>query len=152
MAVCQSVRMLVRSALSMSSVAGSSASWRTPLVEEVGDDTQHVKDRLASDLGRVCGDDRGDLQLAETLRRHARVGDIRPSEPLERGVEAARLGAAARRPVEPATPFDVDVFRGVREQREPIECPDHVELLFDRLAAQRITKGLDGTVAFPSAG
>lgn len=33
----------------------------------------------------------------------------------------------------------------------PIECPDYVELLFDRLTAQRITKGLDGTVALPSA-
>ena len=51
----------------------------------------------------------------------------------------------------PATPFDVDVFCGVGEQREPIECSDHVELLFDWLTAERITKGFDGTVAFPSA-
>ena len=50
----------------------------------------------------------------------------------------------------PPTPLEVDIFGGVGQQREPVECAQHEHLLLERMLCQGGTDLVDGAVAGPT--
>ena len=116
------------------------------LVEQAGNFLEHFEDRLATDLCGVGGDDGRHPDLGtrreQLLRRHA--GD---EEAVDGRTQTARARCARPSPLVSTTTFDVHVLGGVRQQREPVERPQHQELLGERAAAQCVTNRCDRTRA-----
>ena len=109
------------------------------LVEELGDLVEHLEDGLAPDLGRMGRDDRAHLESADHLGEEGLV-DAVLAEPLDRGGKTARSSGVAHRPMVPSPTLDVDVLRGVGEQRQPVERAQDGQLLVDGPLAEGLAE------------
>ena len=129
-------------AWSMSDSSGSPSTQSGAIVEQVGDLVHHVQDRLTADLRRVSGDHGADAEILHD-RPDQRGGHLGGGEAVEAGGEAAGTGRAAGDPVVASTPFEMYVLGGVGQQRQPVERPDHVQLLVDRATVEQFAQLLD---------
>ena len=99
---------------------------------DLATDLQHGRPR---DLGGARGEHRCDGDGFEPLD-HVGPGHPLVGQRLERGADAASLMERTSTAVVAAPPAVVDVLGDVGEEREPRECPDHVECVFDAEVAQ----------------
>ncbi len=118
-------------------------------VEKVRQLVENFEDRLAPYLGRVRGDHRAHLQ-----RLHGGdqlVGaDAGVADPIQYGVETPGLWGSVVPTVVPPATFEVDVLRGVREQRQPVQGTQHEELPVERMLGQRGPDVVDVAAFAPS--
>ena len=99
---------------------------------DLATDLQHGRPR---DLGGARGEHRCDGNGFESLD-HVGPGHPLVGQRLERGADAASLMERTSTAGVAAPPAVVDVLGDVGEEREPRECPDHVECVFDAEVAQ----------------
>ena len=129
---------------------GDGSSVPSPQIEFVEEPThllEHLEHGLSAHLGGVGGDHRCHLEpvdgVAHRLRRDAGV-----DEPIEQCLEAAGASGPADGAVMPPATFDVHVFGGVGQQRQPVERTEHqhlfVERMFGECRADVIDRGAAG--------
>ena len=113
------------------------------VLEQVGDPFDDIEDRLATYLGGVSGEHRRDAHAAER-EGHLVRSVLRPEKGGDgRGDSAGAFGAPGIE-VETASSLEVEILRGVREQRQPAEGPHQMEHGLDRGVGEVVGQGADG--------
>ena len=118
-----------------------------PQPHQLGDPVLGVEHRAPSGLGGMRGDHRGHQRVSEGFGDCHRI-QFRRVEFAVGGGQATVLRRLAGVDVDRATPFPVDVFGYVGQQREMAERPDHRDRLVDvdavehpgRLSARSISE------------
>ena len=114
---------------------------RRPLDQLVVDDRQHVEDRLPPHFRRMGREHRDHTKVADQAGELGwrRAGG---GEPIERRGDGADVGTRPTRAVVPSPALVVHIFGGVREDGQPAERPDQVELIGDRASGERDRQGV----------